>query len=209
MMTEVGRFREWANRYLPDRRYGEWECDYDHWGDLYAAVLEYVAARPPETWSDEESEAVLYAIARDNEIEHLAGEIRLRRPDTLLALAGRALTAGDADAKWQLAVGLGELGRAGDEAERLLLLLARDEHEYVRRRALGALARLCSPAVEQLALEAWHRPDENQEWARMMALGCLHRVGSPHLEPLLAEAERDGRQYLSGYAKRVRQGQID
>lgn len=72
--------------------------------------------------------------------------------------------------------------------------------------ALGALARLGSPMVEELALEAWHRPDEHQEWARMMALECLHSLGSPHLQPLLAEAERDERQYLRSYAERLRRG---
>jgi HEAT repeat protein len=101
------------------------------------------------------------------------------------------------------------LGDEGDEANRLLLILARDEHEYVRRRALGALARLGSSAVEPLAREAWHRPDEHQEWARMMALDCLHRIGSPHLEPFLAEAERDERQHLRDFAKRIRQGRTD
>ena len=56
-------------------------------------------------------------------------------------------------------------------------------------------------------MAAWDRPDEDQEWARMMALYCLYKLGSPRLEPLLAEAECDGRQYLRGYAERVRRGE--
>ena len=206
LLTEVDRFRGWAGNYPPGSRSGEWECDYGHWNDLYAAVLNYVAATPPEAWSDEASQAVLYAIARDNECQHLAHEVRLHHPATLVAVARAALCRGEPDAKWQLADELGHLGGDGGEADRLLLILARDEHEYVRRRALGALARVGSPAVERLALEAWHRPDEHQEWARMMALDCLHRIGSPHLEPLLAEAEWDERQHLRDFAKRIRQG---
>jgi HEAT repeats len=209
LLTEVDRFREWAGNYPPGPRSGEWECDYGHWNDLNAAVLNYVAGRPPEAWPDESIQAVLYAIARDNECQYLAHEVRLHHPATLVTLARAALSRGEPDAKWQLADELGHLGDEGGEATRLLLLFARDEHEYVRRRALGALARVGSPAVEPLALEAWHRPDEQQEWARMMALDCLHRIGSPHLEPLLAEAERDERQHLRDFAKRIRQGRTD
>jgi len=76
-----------------------------------------------------------------------------------------------------------------------------------RRRALKSLARIDSPSAERLALEAWHRPDGHQEWARTMVLDCLHRIRSPHLEHRLAEAERDERQYLRDFAKRLRQAQ--
>lgn len=210
LLTEVARFRGWAaDNYPPDQRNGEWECDYEQWGPLHEAVLAFVTARPLSSWSDEELRAVLYAVARDNEIQHLAREIRRRHPDLLVGLARAAVAVGERDDRWQLAEELGHLDRPGGEVEGVLLQLARDEDEYVRRRALGALLRLGSSAVEQLALEAWHRPDPDQEWARMMALACLFKVGSPHLEPLLAEAERDGRPYLSGYAERVRRGQVD
>ncbi|MBX9583912.1 MAG: HEAT repeat domain-containing protein [Gemmataceae bacterium] len=212
LLTEVGRFRAWADAEYavpPDQRGGEWECDYGSWTDLRAAVLAFVAARPFDSWSAEELRAVLYAIARDNEIEYLARQVRSRHPDTFVALAAAAIGGDEPNARWQLAEGLGQLRRAGGEEERLLLALARDGHEYVRRRALGALARLGSPAAEGLALAAWDRPDENQEWARMMALWALHRIESPHLSRLLDEAERDPRQYLPGYAARVRRGEVD
>jgi HEAT repeat protein len=175
---------------------------------IYDAILGFVAARPLESWSADELQAVLYVIARDNEMQHIAREIRRQRPELILSLADAAIRIGERDDRWQLAEELGQLGRNGGEEERLLLILARDEYEYVRRRALGALARLGSPLVEELALEAWHRPDEAQEWARMMALECLHSLDSPHLEPLLAEAERDERQFLRGFAEELRRGPI-
>lgn len=205
LLAEVGRFREWASGVPTAHRAGEWETEYEHWGELYAAVLVHVAARPFETWSGEEVEAVLYALARDNEIERLADEIALR-PALLVDLAGEVLRRGEVDARWQLADRLGRVGREGEEAERLLLIFASDEAEYVRRRALGALGRLGSPAVERLAVEAWAREDEHQEWARMNALDCLRQVGSPLLKDLLAEAERDGRPHLRGFAERLREG---
>jgi hypothetical protein len=205
LITEIDRFREWADRSFPGGRSGEWECDYDHWDDLYDAVLKYVTASPPEAWPDEVLQAILYGVARDNESEHLAEEIRLRQPSALIVLAKAALAGGERDAKWQLAEQLGHL-RGGGEAERLLLLFACDKDEYVRRRALGALVNVGSEAVERLAIEAWHRPDEHQEWARMMALDCLNRIGSPLLDHLLEEAQQDERQYLRDFSKRIRQG---
>jgi HEAT repeat protein len=156
------------------------------------------------SWSEEETQAVLYAIARDNEMQHLAGEIRERHPELIASLARSAIRMGERDDRWQLAV---ELGCFGIEVEPLLLELAKDENEYVRRRALQSLLRIGSPTVEELALVAWQRPDENQEWARMMSLYCLHKLASPRLESLLKAAEEDTRQYLRGYAKRIRRGE--
>jgi hypothetical protein len=43
----------------------------------------------------------------------------------------------------------------------------------------------------------------------MMVLWCLQRVGSPYLERLLEEADRDPRNYLSGYAQKIRKGDVD
>jgi hypothetical protein len=150
-MTEVGRFRTWADATFPDYRFGEWECGYEGWGSLYGAVLEFVAAHPFKSWSPEEVRAVLYTIARDNEMQHLAGEVRHQHPDLLAPLTRASIEIGERDDRWQLAEELGQLGRAGGEEERLLLRLVQDEHEYVRRRALGALARLGSSTVERLA----------------------------------------------------------
>jgi hypothetical protein len=210
LIGEVGRFRAWTDATCPpDRRFGEWECNYDEWGSFYEAFLQFIAARPFESWSPEEIRAVLYAIARDNEMEHLAGEVRRQHPDLLAQLTRASIEVGEREDRWQLAEELGQLGRAGGEEERLLLVLARDKHEYVRRRALGSLARLGSSAVERLALETWHRPDPEQQWARMMALWSLHRVGSPQLEHLLAKAEQDPGEHLREFVNRVRRGEVD
>jgi HEAT repeats len=202
LMTEVGRFRQWAEAYAG--RYGEWECAYEAWPALYDAVLQFVGGHPFESWSEVELRAVLYAIARDNEMQHLAREIREHQSELILLLARASLRLGERNDRWQLAA---ELGRLGPETEPLLLEMARDEYEYVRRQALQSLLQVGSPAVEELALAAWRRPDVDQEWARMMALYCLHKLGSPHLESLLLEAERDTRQYLRGHAERIRRGE--
>ncbi len=208
-MSEVARFHEWATTTPPERRRGEWECDYPWWSELYSAVLGFVDAVPFANWSTDEVAAVLFAVARDNEMEHLASEICSRQPDTLVALAQAAVESGERDAKWQLAEQLGQLAHGGGQAEPILVTLACDEEEYVRRRSLKSLARLGSPAVEKLALAEWQRADENQDYARMMVLWCLHRIGSPHLAPLLEMAAQDMRMYLSKCAERIQRGEVD
>ncbi|MBL8798241.1 MAG: HEAT repeat domain-containing protein [Planctomycetia bacterium] len=152
---------------------------------------------------------MLFVIARDNENEAIAQEIRTRFPDTLIGLAPLAVTQGEPDARWQLADQLGRIASPNSSVDSSLLAFAEDEHEYVRRRALMALARRGSPAVEELARRAWTLPVEEQEYSRMAALWSLHRIDSPILGPLLDEAERDHRQYLSAYARKVRRGEVD
>ncbi len=164
LMVEIGRFRRWAGSDPPATRSreeplhhadAEWECDYPHWGELYDAVMAHVAAGPVESWSDEQLQAVLYALARDNEDEILAEGIRTRHPATLIALARISVMHGEHDAKWQLADQLGRIEHPpAGEVERLLLVFAQDEHEYTRRRALQSLARINSSAAEWLAGEA-------------------------------------------------------
>lgn len=209
LMTEIDRLREWASAYPSEPRSGEWECDYRWWSNIYQAVLDFTATRSFDKWLPHEVRAVLYAIARDNEMQHLAREIRRRHPELLIPLSKAAIGVGERDDRWQLAVELGELGRAGGEEEKLLLIMSQDEHEYVRRRTLGALAQIGSAAVEELALEAWHREDPDQEHSRIMALDCLHVVGSPQLEALLIEAEKDERKYLADFARDLRAGQVN
>lgn len=145
LLEEIARFRQWAGSTYPEQpRYGEWECDYPHWGPLYKAVLEFVIARPYSDWSREEREAVLYSLARDNEMEHLAEEIRTQQPETLVRLAEWAIHEAEPDAKWQLAEQLGIIGQGRGNVEPLLVALANDTDEYVRRRALSSLARLAA-----------------------------------------------------------------
>ena len=204
LLAEVDKFRSWAITNPSTGRYGEWECDYMEWAALHDAVLKFVANRPFDAWSRTECAQVLYAIARDNEIQYLSREIRKRHPELLQPLARAALDIGERDDRWQLAV---ELRYLGAESEVLLLEMTRDENEYVRRHALESLLRIGSPAAEEVAMAAWHRPDAEQQWSRMMALYCLHHMASPQLEGLLAQAEVDEREFLREYAIRIRRGE--
>jgi hypothetical protein len=209
MLAEVDKFRDWANTVPPyERSHTEWECSYEHWDDLHNAVFDFVARRRFDSWSSDELRALLYAVARDEEILQLAPEIRRRHPEALVALARAATEIGERNAQWQLAVELSQLGQECLEAEPILLIFARGEDEYVRCSALLGLTELNSSRVESLALETWNRPDSD-EFSRMQVLKSLRQIKSPHFERLLGEAERDERTCLAECAKQFRQEQVD
>ena len=208
LLVEVALFRQWADASFPNARGGEWECEYNSWNKLYAAVLGFVAEHPFSAWSQEEIQAILYALARDNEDEIIADALGKYSLDLLLPLTQAAIAFGDKDARWQLAMLLGRIEVTGDEPEQILLTLVQDEEEYVRRRALNSLALIGSPAVEDLAITMWEREDPNHEWLRMMALSCLKKIGSSRLEALLIEAERDVHPHLRAAAERIRSEQM-
>ncbi|HEV8192570.1 MAG TPA: HEAT repeat domain-containing protein [Ktedonobacterales bacterium] len=85
----------------------------------------------------------------------------------------------------------------------MLLLFVQDTDEYVRRRALMALADIGSAQVEDLAEAMWPTDDEH---VRMSALYARWKVGSTRLHDYLTEAKTDANMYLAQYARRVRAG---
>lgn len=200
-LLEVARFKAWAGL-LPAGRGGEWECDYEHWPELHAAFVDFLNRPASEGWSTEETRAILYAVARDNEAEFLA-KTMARYPRHLLAAARASIDCPEPDAKWQLA---GVLATADPiSAHPVLQALADDTDEYVRRRALLDLGRIRSPLVDALAVRAWATGDEYQ---RIAALHALHDAGSALLADFLEQAEADGRRYLVENAQRLREKQL-
>ena len=111
-------------------------------------------------------------------------------------------------AKWQIAWQLGQLGLSLPRVEPLLLHLTDDEDEYVRRRALLALADVGSAhaADADLIERIWNSDVPWNEYSRMAVLYALWKVGSPYLDRYLALADTDRRHTLVEYAARVRAG---
>ncbi len=197
LQIEVGKFKAWAETYPLADRYGEWECDYSNWGDLYEAVNNFLTS-DLHGWSAEDLNMLIYAIARDNECENI---IRKLSTDQVFFLAEAATaTSVEPDAKWQLVVALGDY--PGDlRTERLLLVFADDPDEYVRRRALVELGNIGSEQLEILVSRAWKTGEQYQ---RMACLHALYTAKSPHLAPFIELAEEDGREYLSAMAQRIK-----
>lgn len=201
LSQEIDKFKAWAANYPIEQRYGEWECDYEEWDTLYKAVRSFLASSPIEKWSPAEIDDILYAIARDNEIEYLINEIK-ENPNVLLKLSSLALSSSESDAKWQLADRLGHLSSRAQEAEALLLEFVNDENEYVSRRALLALGNLKSPKAEELAEQAWN---SGHEYQRIAALSVLKAISSQKLPIYVRKAIEDGREYIVHNARRIQQ----
>jgi HEAT repeat protein len=198
----VERFRRWAEAMPKAERFAEWECDYEQWEPIYDAFQSFLQEPHETSWDAATLERILYIIARDNEFQRLASQLR-EYPPLLLRVAQSSVTVGERNAKWQLAIELGRLSVNREEAEQLLRQFVVDPDEYVRRRALGALAEMRSAATESLAVTAWN---SGHEYQRIMALSALWTIGSSLLEQYLELAEADGRQYLVAQAARIRAG---
>jgi hypothetical protein len=197
-LSEVARFKAWAASLPPGPRNGEWECDDEHWSELRVAFEAFLGERTPEQWTAEETEAVLYAVARDNEVEIVA-QAMSQFPGHLLAAARASVGSAEPDAKWQLAEVLTET--VPEQAHAILEVLSSDGDEYVRRRVLLLLGRLRSPLVEALVDRAW---ETGNEYQRIAALYALHDLGSARLQDFLSRAEADGRKHLVENARKFR-----
>jgi HEAT repeat protein len=203
---EVARFREWADTetkaaILPVSELGgEWEFEYKGWQSLYRAAFDVLDSLPLSEWDEETKALLLFVLARDNEGEIIAEEL-VSRPEILLILAKASIRSTDAQAKWQIATQLSKLGEGHAAAQSLLETLARDEDEYVRRRALMSLGVVGSPMLESFVDAAWETGDEYQ---RMAVLTALRNYRSPRLEDFLTRAEFSRQAYLSAHASRIR-----
>lgn len=69
-----------------------------------------------------------------------------KHPEQLLALASKALSYEDYQARWQIAYGLSQIKDMQTVAKPLLLNFTNDQNDYVRKRALAALEFLETPS---------------------------------------------------------------
>lgn len=206
-LEAVARLRAWTATIAPPQRCGEWECDYPAWPEIYAAWKAVLAAVPIEGWRDQLVGEALFALARDNESQILAGELTHLGAAALCSFTEAAVAAGEPDARWQLACELGT--QRAPEVEPLLLRLAADGDEYVRRRALQSLARIGCRRVEELAAREWAEAADDLPWTRMNVLWVLHRISSPRLPALLHQALAAKDPHLRDYASKLRDGNVD
>ncbi len=183
LQDEIESFKQWAP--APENRSGEWECEYDHWDRFWAAAVstieQYANTKMPLNVVDD----VLYALARDNECEHLREHL-VGTPQLLSALAVHATGTADADAKWQIVVSVAEAEI--DNAAELIRPYLADENEYVRRRSLMAYAAFAPGEAEEIALQ---NLTDTFEYTRIAALHVLHIIESSHLAANLDALEDD------------------
>jgi hypothetical protein len=193
-LQAVDRLRRWADSIPVERRHGEWDSEYPGWPDLYTCWDRFREGTLPSEWTRAETEAILYALARDNEAEHLAGSLAALSTEELVHLVDGAVHGGEEDARWQLAVVLGDVADRHQDRTQLetaLFQLAADPAEYVRRRALGSLAHLGSARFAALLREA--TTSENQylrDYAAKLREKATPPVNDAH--PLLSRVDDVG-----------------
>lgn len=196
----VKHFKQWAEAVPVETRSGEWECDYPDWQRLWSAAEQLMETVPVDVWAESAMEDLLYALARDNECEVIADALA-KRDSVLMAVASRATHSAESEAKWQIAVKLGERCGPLAEAEELLVHFVQDANEYVSRRALLALGRASSGKTETYAERAWAT---GHEYQRIAALWALKDVGSAKLDEYLRWADADAREFLVSNAREIR-----
>lgn len=198
LFSEINKFRQWATNIPEEKKSGEWECDYDEygWRAIYTNFNNFLITSNSKDWNNDIINELLYIIARDNELEELA-KIVGKNPPILIILAKAAITMGEKDSKWQLVVQLVQLADK-KLAENLLEEFVQDTSEYVRRRALIALADINSPKTEYYAKLAWDWDIDHklQEYQKKAALYALDKINSPLLERYVQLAKQDGRKFL-------------
>lgn len=196
LANEIARFKEWAPPH--EGTYGEWECDYEHWNELWDAAEESMkmcAYEPPDI---ETSSDLLYAIARDNEIERLRDEL-VKYPELLRHLARFGVDSSEPDAKWQIAVSVAD-AQLPDAADLIRPYLT-DSNEYVRRRSLLAIAPFSPIEAEEMA-KAWL--EEDYEYSRIAGLHVLDIVNSDSLSFYLERHTNDTSQYVRSNVDEIR-----
>jgi hypothetical protein len=192
----VARFKKWAPTH--EGTYGEWECDYEHWDELWEAAeqsMKRYGHEPPDT---ETTNHLLYVIARDNEIERLRGEL-VKYPELLRHLARFGVDSPERDAKWQIVITVAD-AMLHDSADLIRPYLS-DSDEYVRRRGLLAIAPFSSVEAEEIA-KAWM--DEDYEYSRIAGLHVLDIVNSDRLSFYLDRCANDRNQYVRSNVQEIR-----
>jgi hypothetical protein len=199
LKNEISNFKKWALAYLPETRSGEWECDYEHWNELYTAFNNFIESNSPENATKQDIANIIYAIARDNEQENFVFVLS-KKTNWFKAVLSSVLECNEPDAKWQFAATLGDQIIPFKEAEAALLRLVSDENEYVSRRALQSLGRIGSNKAESLCERAW---DTNHVYQRIMSLWVLKEIQSAKLTKYLSLAKEDGRESLVINANKI------
>jgi len=200
LLAEAEAFRAWQARRYPGKAPreigGEWETAYPRMDQACRAFSRVLEEMEPAAASEALLREMDYLLARDNEAEWIAGALT-EYPDWFLTLCRYSVRAGDEEARWQLAAYLPDC--PGPGREELLLRLVEDPAEYVCRRALLSLPKLCPGQVEKYARLFWERscyPERLLEYQRMAALTALWEAGSPALPEYLERAMEAGGQYL-------------
>lgn len=192
LSIEIQRFHEWAN--ACPARHGAWECDYPDWNALYASAIALIESSSDGSLEPRSLLDLLFVLARDNECEHLIDSVA-NHPGLLQTLATHAVDSDEPDAKWQVAVAVGET-RLPNAADLIRPFLS-DDDEYVRRRSLIAFAPFAPSEAEAIAAE---NLNDRYPYTRIAALNVLKLIKSSRLHDALDRLKADPNEHVRSYA---------
>lgn len=195
LQHEVGQFRAWAVGH--EDSYGEWECDYSNWPSFWAAARDAIEQSQIDPLDDIDLLNLLYALGRDNEIECIRRHL-IHFPALLRQLSLRATDLSDDAACWQIAVSISE-AKLTDSASLLTPYLTHS-NEYVRRRALIALASVDPTRAEEIAIR---NLTDSFEYTRIAALTVLADVGSLKTHAAATRMLNDPNEYVRANADKI------
>ena len=208
LYREIKAFTLWANNSFPEwdeeHDNGEWEIGVDnHFDEMVSAAAKVITNISFEDADEFLIDAMLFAVARDNECEILADEL-LKHEGWFTHLAKRSLNSKYINAEWQFAKRVGKI----EGCRKLIYDFIESEHEYISRMALQTMADIDPEKAEEYAILFWNRGKYPQgsyedEYQKIMALHVLHIIGSKMLKEYLNKELLTSYEYLMENAERI------
>lgn len=202
LYKEIELFKKWADENYPDwseeNDNGDWVMEeQSHFREMCDAVMEIIKTRDPYEDDEIMANAVLFAIARDNECEQIISELA-KHENWFELLAEKSICSKYINAEWQFAGHLNECVSCDRE---LYFQFVRSENEYTSRLALRSMSKIMPETAEKYAVEFWNRGKYplgsfEDEYQKIMALSVLYETGSAKLEEYLNKALESDYIYL-------------
>lgn len=206
---EIDIFLKWADKYYPnwseENDNGEWEMGVDsHFDEMRDAAINIIKEYKYSNVDDKLIEALLFAIARDNECEIIIQEL-INYNDWYELLAKKSIGSKYVNAEWQFAKYLGECKRCNQE---LIFSFIDSSYEYTSRMALSTMAEINPKYAEQYAIKFWNRGKYSEgsyedEYQKIMALRVLEKIKSPKLEEYIEKALQSNYKWLVENAEEI------
>ena len=212
LYKEMRAFKRWAAKYYPEcneeHDNGEWEDGggRSHFAEMVSAAYKVISDVPSGSASASLIDAMLFAVARDNECENLADEL-VGHVDWFTLLANASLSSCYINAQWQFAKRVGLV--AGCES--LVFSFLGSSDEYTSRMALQTLADVYPSRAEEYAELFWNRGlyevgSYGDEYQKIMALHVLDQIGSDKLGEYVDKALATSYVYLKRNAEALKGG---
>ena len=209
LYREMRFFKIWAAKKYPERDEkndnGEWEIDNIHFDKMYDAAVKVISENNSNAANAKLIDALLYAVARDNEAERLA-DLLVEHGDWFRLLSRESLGSKYINAQWQFAKRLAECKESDKD---LIYVFIESDDEYTSRMSLGSMAGIDPVKAEEYAVRFWERGKYEpgtyeDEYQKIMVLHVLYKIASPKLEKYLNEALRSDYKWLRENAETIR-----